>query len=80
MAPFGEPVLARESITRANDLRNRASDHQRFYIMLSYDLLATGNLERAEQIGELWAQTYPRDASRFTPCFLSLDQPTPWQI
>jgi tetratricopeptide (TPR) repeat protein len=30
--------------------------------MLSYDLLATGNLERAEQIGELWAQTYPRDA------------------
>ena len=59
---IGEPVLAGESITRANGLRNRASDHERFYIMLSYDLLATGNLERAEQIGELWAQTYPRDA------------------
>jgi predicted Zn-dependent protease len=30
--------------------------------MLTYDLLVTGNLEKAKQTGELWAQTYPRDA------------------
>jgi eukaryotic-like serine/threonine-protein kinase len=60
---IGESALAAQSMTKAYQLRSRASDHERFYIMLSYDLLATGNLERAQQTGELWAQTYPRDAS-----------------
>jgi DNA-binding winged helix-turn-helix (wHTH) protein len=60
---IGESALAAQSMTKAYELRSRASDHERFYITLSYDLLATGNLERAQQTGELWAQTYPRDAA-----------------
>jgi tetratricopeptide (TPR) repeat protein len=59
---IGQSALAAQSITKAYQLRSRASDHERLYIMLSYDLLATGNLERAQQTGEVWAQTYPRDA------------------
>ncbi|MFL6350335.1 MAG: winged helix-turn-helix domain-containing protein [Bryobacteraceae bacterium] len=59
---IGESALAAQSMTKAYQLRSRASDHERFFIMLSYDLLATGNLERAQQTGDLWAQTYPRDA------------------
>ena len=62
-ASIWEPVLAAESAGKAYQLRDRASDRERFFIMLSYDLLATGNLEKAQQTGELWAQTYPRDAA-----------------
>ncbi len=40
---------------------DRASDRERFFITLSYDLQVTGNLEKARRTGELWAQTYPRD-------------------
>ena len=57
----GESALSAKSITKAYELRDRASDRERFFIMLSYGLQVTGNLETAQQNGELWAQTYPRD-------------------
>jgi tetratricopeptide (TPR) repeat protein/tRNA A-37 threonylcarbamoyl transferase component Bud32 len=56
-----ESALAAENITKAYQLRNRASDRERFFITLAYDLQVTGNLEKARRMGELWAQTYPRD-------------------
>jgi eukaryotic-like serine/threonine-protein kinase len=56
-----EPVLSAESTSKAYELRNRASDRERFFIVLSYDLQVRGNLEKAQETGELWAQTYPRD-------------------
>lgn len=56
-----ESALAAENITKAYQLRNRASDRERFFITLSYDLQVTGNLEKARRMGELWTQTYPRD-------------------
>jgi len=56
-----EPVLAAESAGKAYQLRNRVSDPERFFIMVPYDLDVTGNLERAQQTAELWAETYPRD-------------------
>ena len=46
---------------RAYQLRDRTSDPERFFIESSYDLLVTGNLEKARQTSELWSQTYPRD-------------------
>jgi predicted Zn-dependent protease len=55
-------VRSAESTSKAYQLRDRATDRERFFIMLTYDLLVTGNLEKAKQTGELWAQTYPRDA------------------
>ena len=53
-------MLSTESTTKAYQLRDRASDVEKFFITASYDTQVTGNLERAEQTCVLWAQTYPR--------------------
>jgi len=58
---IGESVLSTESTTTAYQLRDRASDRERFFITALYDRQVTGNLEKAQQTLELWAQTYPRD-------------------
>jgi eukaryotic-like serine/threonine-protein kinase len=57
----GEATLSAQSTTRAYELRNRASDPERFFISTMYDRQVTGNLERELQTLTLWAQTYPRD-------------------
>ncbi len=57
----GESALAAESTTRAYELRERASDAEKFFISAYYDGRATGNLEKAEQTCGLWMQTYPRE-------------------
>jgi hypothetical protein len=57
---IGESVLSAESTTKAWQLRDRVSDRERFFIDFTYDRQVTGNLERAYQTLESWAQTYPR--------------------
>jgi tetratricopeptide (TPR) repeat protein len=57
----GQDAVAAESSRKAWQLRNRASDHERFYIDFSYHRFVTGNLERALRECELWVQAYPRD-------------------
>ncbi|MGD0049018.1 MAG: protein kinase [Bryobacteraceae bacterium] len=59
----GESVLAAESTSKAYRLRDRASDAERFFIAANYHRQVTGNLEKAQQSCELWAQTYPREAT-----------------
>ncbi len=54
--------LSGKSISRAWQLRDRASDWERFFISANYEMLVTGNLEKARQTAEAWAQTYPREA------------------
>ncbi len=58
---IGESELSEESTSRAYQLRDRASDAEKFFIMATYDQQVTGNLEKAQETFELWAQTYPRD-------------------
>jgi len=58
---IGESALSAESTSRAYQLRDRASDAEKFFITANYDLQVTGNLEKAQQTFELWAQTYPRE-------------------
>jgi hypothetical protein len=58
---IGEAALSAESTRRGYELRNRASDPERFFIATMYDRNVTGNLERELQTLTLWAQTYPRD-------------------
>ncbi len=60
-AALGEAALARESARKAWELRERANVQERFFIDFSYQRSVTGNLEKARQTCELWAQTYPRD-------------------
>ena len=45
---------------RAWQLRDRVSDRERFFIDFTYHRQVTGNLEKAYQTLELWAQTYPQ--------------------
>src|SRR6202022_3315789 len=56
-----DPARSAESTTQAYQLRDRASDVEKFFITASYDLQVTGNLEKAQQTCEAWAQTYPRE-------------------
>jgi eukaryotic-like serine/threonine-protein kinase len=58
----GKSALSSESTTRAWQLRDRVSDRERFFIDFTYYRQATGNLEKAFETLELWAQTYPRGA------------------
>jgi eukaryotic-like serine/threonine-protein kinase len=57
-----EPGLAGENITKAYALRGRTSEREKFEIATNYSQIATGELEKANQIAEQWAQAYPRDS------------------
>jgi eukaryotic-like serine/threonine-protein kinase len=57
---IGESALSAENTSRAYQLRDRASDQERFFISLTYDLQVTGDLEKAQQTCDLWVQAYPR--------------------
>jgi tetratricopeptide (TPR) repeat protein len=63
---IGESALARQSLLKAYELRDRASDAERFYIETLYDRDFTGNLERERRTLETWAESYPRDARPHT--------------
>jgi tetratricopeptide (TPR) repeat protein len=63
----GEPALAAENNSKAYELRDRASDRERFFITANYDLQVTGDLEKALQTCELWVQTYPRELHPYPP-------------
>ncbi|HZS71495.1 MAG TPA: winged helix-turn-helix domain-containing protein, partial [Candidatus Acidoferrum sp.] len=58
---LGEFDLSAASTGKAYELRDRASDRERFFITASYELQVTGNLEKAQQASEAWAQAYPRE-------------------
>jgi len=57
---IGETALSAQNLRKAYELRNRASDQEKFFISVNYELQATGNLEKARQTCDLWAKAYPR--------------------
>ena len=57
---IGESALSAKNTSKAYELRDRASDQEKFFITLSYDLQVTGNLEKGQQSCALWVQAYPR--------------------
>jgi tetratricopeptide (TPR) repeat protein len=72
---LGESDLAAQSTRRAYELRDRASDRERFFIEWAYERQVTGNLKMGQQALAMWAQAYPRDprphsyyAGRVTEC------------
>jgi serine/threonine protein kinase/tetratricopeptide (TPR) repeat protein len=58
---IGETVNSQKSMTRAFELRARASDQERLFIVMNYQRQVAGNLEKAHEAAALWARTYPRD-------------------
>jgi eukaryotic-like serine/threonine-protein kinase len=59
---MGETEVGTENTKKAYELRNRASDKERFFITAYYDGRATGNQKKAQQTCEAWAQAYPRES------------------
>jgi Tfp pilus assembly protein PilF len=58
---LGEKKLSAESTSKAFDLRSRVSEWEKFYIESHYHHFVTGDMEKARQTYELWAQIYPRE-------------------
>ena len=58
---LGENALTTENMRKAYELREKVSEWERLYLEAHYYDRATGELERAAQVYEVWQQTYPRD-------------------
>src|SRR5215471_2754506 len=61
LAQYG---LSREPIRKAYELRNRASERERFDIVSGYHQFVSLDLQQTMENCELWEQSYPRE---FTP-------------
>jgi len=59
---LGQPDRASTYLAKAFELRDRASELEKFHIALSYYGSVTGELEKAAATYEEWIQSYPRDA------------------
>ena len=58
---LAETGVANENFQKAYDLRARTSEREKFAISADYYNFVTGELEKAIQVYEQWAQAYPRD-------------------
>jgi serine/threonine protein kinase/tetratricopeptide (TPR) repeat protein len=58
---LGEESRAIESLHKAYDLRERASERERFYITSHYQDFVERDSEASRTTYETWARTYPRD-------------------
>jgi len=58
---LGQNSLGNENRTKAYELRGRVSERERYWVSVNYFSTVTGELEKANETCELWAQTYPRD-------------------
>ncbi len=56
----GQAALGAENIKKAYQLKDHASDQDKFFVDCTYYTHVTGDLVKAQQTCELWAQTYPR--------------------
>ena len=51
-----------ESLSKAFELKDRASDREKFYISAHYYSEVTRDIDKAIAVYEQWKQTYPRDS------------------
>ena len=58
---LGEKNLSAESTSKSYELRGRVSEWEKFYIESHYHHFVTGDMEKAREAYELWAQIYPRE-------------------
>ena len=61
----GQEQSSTDSTAKAYDFRDHASDHEKFFIVVSYEIQVTGDLEKAEQTCETWSQIYPNDTGGY---------------
>jgi serine/threonine protein kinase/tetratricopeptide (TPR) repeat protein len=58
---LGERALGVEYTKKAYALRDRASEVEKFYIETHYHDNVSGDMLKAQQVYEVWSQTYPHD-------------------
>jgi tetratricopeptide (TPR) repeat protein len=58
---MGELGVAQQHAERAYELRDRVSEHERFYISEKYHNYVTGDIDKAIEVLKSWAKTYPND-------------------
>jgi len=58
---LGQSGTASENAKKAFELRSRVSERERLRISSNYYGFVTGQMKEAEQVTELWKQSYPRD-------------------
>jgi serine/threonine protein kinase/tetratricopeptide (TPR) repeat protein len=58
-----ESKLGEDSVKKAYDLKERASERERFYISAHFYDRVTGEVDKAIATYEQWRQTYPRDST-----------------
>jgi tetratricopeptide (TPR) repeat protein len=58
-----QQALGDSAIKKAFDLKERASERERFYISGHYYDEVTGNIDKSIEVYEQWIQTYPRDTA-----------------
>jgi Tfp pilus assembly protein PilF/predicted Ser/Thr protein kinase len=58
---LGEKILSAENTRKAFDRRAHVSEWEKLYIESHYHHFVTGDMEKARQVYELWAQLYPRE-------------------
>ena len=76
---LGEKNVGSEYTKKAYDLRERASEPEKFYIESHYYENVTGDSEQAVQVYLLWAQTYPQDSIPHNNLAVSYSQLGQWQ-
>jgi eukaryotic-like serine/threonine-protein kinase len=57
---IGESSLNARYSRKAYELRDRASESEKYFISAHFHIAVTGNMEKAEQACEVWIQAYPR--------------------
>src|SRR5271156_1089322 len=57
---IGEPGLAAGYTRKAYELRNQTSEPEKYFITASFQIVVTGDMEKAEQSCQLWARAYSR--------------------
>src|SRR6201997_5293817 len=76
---LGEKKVGSEYTKKAYELRDRASEPEKFYIESHYYENVTGDSEQAIQVYLLWAQTYPQDAIPHNNLAVAYSQLGQWQ-
>jgi len=56
-----EPALASANLTKAFELRDRVSEREKYWFSSYYYHLVTGDLEKAVETYQRWAEDYPHD-------------------
>ena len=60
-ATLGERAKSIEYFDKAFQLRNRATELEKYIIEILYYSVVTGEIEKSIEVGQLMAQSYPRD-------------------